>query len=282
MFASPNTTVARTKDSTKPIAVPESRELETLSLLLKNRGLPVVEVPLVAILDAPEPALSYAWLQRFVNAPPALLVLLTGEGLRRLLLRADEIGLRSEFVTALGAVPTLCRGSKPEKVLRELDIQPQYSAAAPTSDGVLITAQELSLKDKRVALQLYGQEPNLLLQNGLRALGAQLDCVAPYIYASREDELKVAAFIRRLAAGEIGMVAFTSQAQYKRLLEVAKSHGLQQALQTGLQSAVLAAVGPIVKAQLEAEGLQVAIMPERVYFMKPLVAAIVRYLQDQQ
>jgi uroporphyrinogen-III synthase len=268
--------------STKPIAVPESRELETLSLLLKNRGLSVVEVPLVAILDAPEPELSYAWLQRFMHAPPDLLVLLTGEGLRRLLLRADEIGLRSEFVTALGVVPTLCRGPKPEKVLRELDIQSQYSAAAPTSAGVLITAQELSLKNKRVALQLYGSEPNLLLQDGLQALGAQLDCVAPYIYANREDELKVAAFIHQLGAGEIGLVAFTSQAQYKRLLDVAKSHGLEQVLQAGLQKTVLAAVGPIVKAQLEAAGYAVAIMPERVYFMKPLVAAIVRYLQEQQ
>jgi uroporphyrinogen-III synthase len=263
----------------KLVAVPEARELETLSLLLKNRGLSVFEVPLVAIVDAPDPAIVQHWLREFIAAPPDLFVLLTGEGLRRLLRQAEVCGLREQFVTVLGAVPTLCRGPKPERVLRELGLAPQWLAAEPTSAGVLATAQQLPLVGWRIALQLYGQEPNLLLQDGLRALGASVSCVAPYSYASKSDELRVLDFIARLSQQQFSMVAFTAQTQVKRLLQVAEQHQLQQQLAQGLQQTPIAAVGPVVKEQLEAAGFPVAVMPERVYFMKPLVAAMLRYLQ---
>ena len=51
-------------------------------------------------------------------------------------------------------------------------------------------------------------------------------------------------------------------------------------LNKGLRATTLAVVGPVVKQQLEAAGYKVAIMPERVYFMKPLVAAVERYFES--
>jgi uroporphyrinogen-III synthase len=260
------------------VAVPESRERETLSLLLRNRGVQVIEVPLVAILDAPDPQPVLAWLKRFIADPPFLLVLLTGEGLRRLLALAERAGIKESFVEKLSQVQTLCRGPKPEKVLLELGLKPSFRAALATSAGVLAVAQSLELSGKKVALQLYGEEPNPLLVEGLLGKGALLDTVAPYVYASQEDEARVIQFIQRLAAGEVGLLAFTSQSQFQRLMEVAKKQDLQIELAAGMQKTVLAAVGPVVKAQLEEAGYAVSIMPERLYFMKPLVTAIVRFL----
>lgn len=264
------------------IAVPEARELATLSRLLRRRGMAVLEVPLVAILDAPDPQPVNAWLQRFIAAPPDLLILLTGEGLRRLLSQAERMQWREAFVVALARVQTLCRGPKPEKALRELGLQPTFSAAVPTSAGVLAMAQTLELAGKRVGLQLYGEEPNLFLVNGLQAEAAVVDSVAPYVYASKEQEARVVSFIRTLSRGEVGVVAFTSMSQYKRLADVAREHDLVEALDAGMRSVVLAAVGPLVKEQLQSAGYHVHVMPERTYFMKPLVTAILRYLQQQQ
>jgi uroporphyrinogen-III synthase len=265
--------------STSPwVAVPESRERETLSLLLRNRGIRVIEVPLVTILDAPNPQPVIDWLNRFIADPPALLILLTGEGLRRLLVLADKVGSRQQFVEKLGQIPTLCRGPKPEKVLQELGLKPAYRAALATSAGVLSVAQTLDLAGKKVALQLYGEEPNPLLVDGLAKLGAKIDVVAPYVYASKQDEERVAGFIKSLAAGEVGVLAFTSQSQLHRLVDVAKQRELQAELAKGMNQTVLAAVGPVVKAQLEQAGFRVSIMPERLYFMKPLVTEIVRFL----
>src|SRR5690606_10591165 len=128
------------------------------------------------ILDAPDPAVPLAWLRRFVTQPPDLLVLLTGEGLRRLLALAQrQPGLEQAFVAALAKVPVLTRGPKPERVLRELGLQATHPAAAPTTAGVIATLQTLPLAGRRVAVQLYGEEPNLPLQQALREQGAAYD-----------------------------------------------------------------------------------------------------------
>jgi len=261
------------------IAIPETREQQLLAKLLRNRGAQVIEVPLVSILDAPNPEPVLRWIERFMATPPDLLVLLTGEGLRRLLSLCDKHGLREAFVATLGHVPILTRGPKPERVLRDLGLAATHPAAAPTTDGVITTLQTLSLQGRRVGVQLYGEEPNLKLIEALRAAGAEPEPVAPYVYADKEADERVRALLRALAGGEIEVLAFTSQPQLKRLQEVARKYGQEADLDAGLRRTVLAAVGPVVRDQLEQAGYPVAIMPERVYFMKPLVLAIQRYFE---
>jgi len=267
----------------RKIAIPESRELATLSQLLRKRGAEVYEVPLVAILDAPDPGPVLAWIRRFIDTPPAILILLTGEGLRRLLSLADTHELRSRLVATLGSVPVLTRGPKPERVLRDIGIKTSIQADVPTTAGVITTLQTMfqagSLAGSRVGLQLYGEDPNQLLQDALQKLHAEVDTVAPYVYANEADEQKVCGFIAEMAAGTVDVVAFTSQPQLHRLMQVAARHQLMEQLNQGMGSAVIAAVGPVVKEQLELAGYKVSIMPERVYFMKPLVMAIQRYFE---
>lgn len=265
--------------SGKTVAVPETRQLDILVELLRNRGAAVLEVPLVAILDAPDPEPVLAWLRRFVATPPALFILLTGEGLKRLLELAGRHGLQDTFVQALSGTLKLCRGPKPERVLRTLGQQADLQGLEPTTEGVISTLAGLELQNSRVAVQLYGEEPNLRLVEYLRGRGALVDTVAPYVYAGREDESRVVSFIEALHKGQIDVVAFTSQPQYTRLLEVAKKHGLEALLHAGLQRTLLAAVGPLVAQQLQEAGLQVDVMPDKTYFMKPLVTAILRHFE---
>lgn len=264
----------------KIVAVPETRQLGILVDLLNSRGAKVLEIPLVAILDAPDPAPILAWVARFVSNPPDLFVLLTGEGLKRLLELTGRHGLQGAFEEALTRTRTLCRGPKPERVLRTLGLQADIQAREPTTEGVIASLAEVEFTGKRVAVQLYGEEPNLRLVDFLRSRGAQVDTVAPYVYASQEDEVKVVRFIKALEAGQVDVVTFTSQPQFKRLQEVAKQHGLEPALQSGLRRTLLAAVGPVVAQQLAEAGFEVAIMPDKSYFMKPLVTAIVRHFEQ--
>jgi len=87
--------------------------------------------------------------------------------------------------------------------------------------------------------------------------------------------------IRYLNRGEINVITFTSQPQYHRLVQVARKHELELELSIGLQKVCLAAVGPVVKNQLEADGHTVAIMPGKAFFMKPLVTEIMRYFRQE-
>lgn len=263
------------------IAVPETRQQDTLLRMLKRRGAAVLPLPLVAIHDHPDQAALQHWLAAFLASPPDLFILLTGEGLRRLLAMAGRAGLGEDFVATLGRVPTLCRGPKPERELRELGLAATWQAAQPTTAGVITTLEGMALAGQRISVQLYGEEPNLPLRDYLAARGAEVDCVAPYVYASQEEEVRVVDFIDSLSRGEVDVLAFTSQGQYQRLANVARKHGREVALRAGMQRVVLAAVGPVVRDQLEEAGYAVAIMPERVYFMLPLVAAIARHFDEQ-
>lgn len=262
------------------VAVPEGRQHATMVQLLENRGAKVISIPLVSILDAPDSRPVLAWIKRFIAQPPDLFILLTGEGLRRLLALAEKHDLREAFVQALQNVRTLCRGPKPEQVLATLELKATLKASEPTTEGVIATLQTVALEHQRICLQLYGEDPNERLQDFLARKGAATDTVAPYVYASKEDEDRVAAFIQQMSEDKVDVVAFTSQPQLRRLQEVAKARQLLPLLDNGLKKVTIAAVGPVVKEQLEAAGFNVAIMPERVYFMKPLVAAIVRYFEE--
>src|SRR3954454_19157317 len=83
------------------ILILETREEAQFSRLLAEQGADVLQCPMFTIEDAPDPAPVAAWIQRFVDKPCDDMVLMTGEGLRRLMRLARHLGLGREFVTAL-------------------------------------------------------------------------------------------------------------------------------------------------------------------------------------
>jgi uroporphyrinogen-III synthase len=258
----------------RTIAVPEARQLDVLAALLEKRGARVLRCPLVGIEDTPDAAPVIAWIERLIARPPDLLVIYTGEGVERLLGFAQRAGLEGEFVAALGKTRKITRGPKPKRALRRLGLEAELEAAEPTTHGLVETIAGLDVTGKRVAVQLYGadQDPGLL--DDLRHRSAEVDCVAPYVYASAGADEQVAALIGELAAGGVDAIAFTSKAQVQRLVKLARERSVEDALRRGLERARVAAVGPVVAAEIENRGFRVDAMPEDSYSMKPLVTAL--------
>src|SRR5882762_9626747 len=93
------------------IAIPETREIEIFAAMLERRGATVVRCPMVAIRDAPDPAPVLQWSRRFAQDSCDDLILLTGEGLRRILSCIDrnEPLLRGSFLQALARVRKITR-----------------------------------------------------------------------------------------------------------------------------------------------------------------------------
>lgn len=255
------------------IAVPETRELDVFSNLLQRRGAEVLRCPLVAIRDAPDPQPVLVWLRAFCDGACDDLILLTGEGLRRLLALAEreDAALLQRFIERLASVRKISRGPKPGRALREIGLRTDIEAAQPTTAGVIQTLATLDLKGRRIGVQLYGSEPNLPLQQAIISASASLSIVAPYVYADAVDKQAVEQLIDRLAAGEVDAIAFTSMAQVDRLQRVAVESGRESELKAGLQRTVVAAVGPVVADALKAHGVSVQAMPADAYFMKPLM-----------
>lgn len=261
--------------SGRRIVLAESRELDALAGMLEAKGAIALRYPLVAILDAPDAGPIEAWLHALVDDEFDDLILMTGEGLRRLLDFARRADLEAPVIGALGRVRKLTRGPKPAKALRELGLAPDLAAEAPTTPGVIATLAKLDLRGRVVAVQNYGQEPNLPLTDFLTAAGATVRPVAPYIYAPASDEAKVLELLAQLQQQRVDVIAFTSAAQVQRLWDVASRHQRQEQLRQDLAPVLVAAVGPVVAGQLQAFGIRVDVTPERSFFLRPLVNAIV-------
>ena len=260
------------------VALPETRQLNVLAELLERRGASVVRCPMVAILDSPDADSVVGWIRRFIDDPMDLLIIYTGEGVERLLKFAARAELKDEFIAALARTRKLARGPKPGRALRRVSLKPEIVACAPTTDGVIETLNGLTLENARVGVQLYGRDPNDTLMDYLTPRCRTVDCVAPYVYASEVDDVQVTDLIGRMSAGEIDAIAFTSKSQVDRLRKLARRSGLGQALDTALAEMTVAAIGPVVAEQLRGVGVRVDVMPQKAWFMKPLVTELTRTL----
>jgi len=260
------------------IAIAESRELNVFAALLERRGATVLRYPLVQIIDAPDAAPVLEWIRLAAAGNLDDLILLTGEGLRRLLRCIDrhEPTLREPFLAALRGLRKITRGPKPARALRELGLSAELPAVVPTTAGVIDTLRPLNLNARRVGVQLYGDDPNHPLIEFLAKAGAQVRIVAPYRYADGATAAAVADLLARMRAGGVDAIAFTSKAQVERLFRAAPA----QQVRTALAATRVAAVGPVVSQTLAELGVRVQAMPDDSWFMKPLTAALSELLGE--
>jgi uroporphyrinogen-III synthase len=266
----------------RTIAVPETRELDVFAALLERRGAQVLRCPLVAIRDAPDPAPVLNFIRRFAEGACDDLILLTGEGLRRLLgcIEQHAPALQPAFLAQLAKVRKITRGPKPARALRELGLKPDIAAEVPTTAGVIAALEPLafSLEGRSFGVQLYGQEPNLPLSEFLQRCGAAVITVAPYSYADSADDAAVLALLASIEAGGIDAIAFTSTPQVRRLIAV----GGEARVARALARTHVAAVGPVVAQALHRHGIPVQSMPEDSFFLKPMTSALEAALQSRR
>jgi uroporphyrinogen-III synthase len=257
------------------ILILETREEAQFSRLLAEQGADVLQCPMFAIHDAPDPVPIEAWIRRFIEAPCDDLVLMTGEGLRRLIKVVRRLGLEQAFVTALGKARKFARGPKPGRALREIGLEPDVTTEKPTSEGIADMLSRTDIKGHRLGLQLYPEKDHSGLIGAIKAQGAEVDTVLPYIYDAKAAEANIITAIEEMAQGRIDAIALTSSGQVRRLLETARAHGRAAQLRAGLERTPVASVGPVVSDELKSYGLHTDIYPANdAFFMKPLISAM--------
>jgi uroporphyrinogen-III synthase len=257
------------------VLILETREEAQFSRLLSEQGADVLQCPMFAINDAPDPAPIEAWIMRAVEKPFDDLVLLTGEGLRRLMKVVRRAGAEQDFVAAIGKSRKFTRGPKPGKALREIGLEPQMTTEKPTSEGVAEMLSRLDLKGHRVGLQLYPDKDHGALIGAIKTQGAEVDTVLPYVYDAKAADANIVTAIDEMARGRVDAIALTNLGQIRRLIDTAKNHGWEDRLREGLAQTPIASVGPAVSDELKSHGLTAAIYPaDEAFFMRPLISAM--------
>ena len=257
------------------ILILETREEAQFSKLLTEQGADVLQCPMFTINDPPDPAPVAAWIRGAIEQPFDDLVLMTGEGLRRLMKAARAIELDQEFIAALGGPRKFARGPKPGRALREIGLEPQATTEKPTSEGVIAMLSQADLKGHRVGVQLYPDKDHGALFEAIAARDATAIPVTPYVYDARAADNHIVTAIEAMAAGRIDAIALTNLGQIRRLIGVARGHGLEARLREGLTKTPIASVGPAVSDELKSHGLHADIYPANdAFFMKPLISAM--------
>jgi uroporphyrinogen-III synthase len=256
------------------IVVPETRELDVFARMLEEHGAITIRCPMVSIADIPDAAPVEAWLRRFTADPPDDFILMTGEGLGRLVGFARRAGLEDAFKTALTKVRKITRGPKPVRRLRELGLKQDLAVEPPTTAGIISALSTENLAGRKIAVQLYPDSPNVELFDFLRKAGARPDPVLCYVYGSQAEDQRVIEVIEEMAVGRVDLIAFTSTPQVRRMQQVAKTNHSEETLRQGLQRTTIAAVGPVVARAIAAAGGRVSISPSDNFHMKPMVNEI--------
>lgn len=257
------------------ILILETREEAQFSRLLQEQGADVLQCPMFTIHDAPDPAPVEAWIRLFIDKPFDDLVLMTGEGLRRMMKVARRIGVDQEFIAAIGKAKRFARGPKPVRALREIGLEANVQTETPTSEGVAVMLAREDINGHRVGLQLYPDKDHSKLIAAITSYGANIDMVLPYIYDGQAAETNIVAAIDEMAQGRVDAIALTSSGQVRRLIDVARAHGYEDRLSEGLAKTPIASVGPVVSEELTASGIRTDIYPANdSFFMKPLISAM--------
>lgn len=247
----------------RTIAITEARRAAELSTLITRLGGVPYSAPAVREVPRRDRGPALAALDRIVRGEVEIIVFLTGVGTRAFLALAMGAGRRDALLQALSTMTVVARGPKPNAALREAGVRIDVAPAEPTSEGVLAALAETDVRHRAVAVQLYGED-NPPVVDGLVARGADVVPIPLYEWALPEDVEPLSQLVRRLIAGGIDLVAFTSSPQVRNLFAVADLEGLAPVLRAALREAVtVASIGPVCTATLAEYGITSAIQPAK-------------------
>jgi len=261
------------------VALLESRMSRELARLVEKHGGDPLCVP--AVRESPElsPGVAEKLIGDLESDRHEVVVFMTGVAVSLLFEMAEQIGRRSDLVTALRRLTTVCRGPKPTAALRGFGVPPTLTAREPFTSAELIDALSgIELKGRRVILLHYGERSETLAET-LLARQAQLEELWLYRWLMPETTDGLERLVERLVYGEIDALAVTCQIQFRHLFQVAEKMDLKRELIRCLNDrVVVAAVGPTCEAILRAYGVRVQVMPD-LPKMGPLVLSLMRHLE---
>ena len=254
------------------VAFLESRRTPELTdLIQRHNGVPLA-APCLREVHLPDaPSLRHE-VERVCEADLALAIFLTGVGTATVFESARLIGREDDLRRRLAAAIVAVRGPKPTAVLRRLGVRIDITAPPPnTTAEVIQSLESVDVDGKTVAVQLYG-EPNPSLSQALRARGADVLELAPYVWDRPVDPAPILALLDALDQRSVDALLITSQVQVENLFGVARDHGRTPRL----SRVAIGVQGPVAEAAVMRYGLQPAFKPAHGH-MGALVLAAAEY-----
>ena len=234
------------------------RAAEQASLVRSLGGVPVHGPSIDRDVAAPDEDLRPA-LEALLEAPIDVAVMVTGVGTRHLVEAAGRQGLREPVLAALRAARVIARGTKPRRVLRELDVPVAWTAAPPESRVIRDALLGEQLAGRRILVQCAGGTPDLMIAP-FRAAGATVVEAHPYALDVPPDGRAAVDLARDATEGRLDALTFTSAHAVHGFVALAERAGIDiAAIGAGT---LIVAIGPVTRDALRDHGLPVHVEPE--------------------
>jgi uroporphyrinogen-III synthase len=235
----------------------ESRRAKEMTELIRRHGGEPIVAPSMREVPLSENSAPLELFQRLEAGQIDLVILLTGVGTRTMVDALVIHYSREKIAALLGGVTVLARGPKPVAALKDLGLQPTFTAPEPNTwkEILAILDSNVRLQGKRIAVQEYGITNQELL-SGLEARGAQILRVPVYRWALPDDIAPLKAAIREIVAPNADVVIFTSAIQVENVFKVAQQDGLDTKLPNSLARALIVSIGPVCSEALARFGLK--------------------------
>ena len=263
----------------KVVSFESRRAKEMVELIRRYGGEPIV-APSMREIPLNENRAALDLLPKLESGQVDLLILMTGIGTKTLNEALLTLYPQERITAAFLKTKLVARGPKPVSVLKELGLQPAFTAPEPnTWREVLSTLKAaIEINGKRVAIQEYGI-PNKALVAGLESLGAIVEPIPIYRWALPEDLAPLREAIVAILSGEVDVALFTNGAQVEHLFEVTASNKAAESLRPACKRLVVASVGPVCTQVLEEFGISPDIEPPHPK-MGSLVATVAASAQQ--
>jgi uroporphyrinogen-III synthase len=262
------------------VALLEARMTSELADLVRRQGGESYSVPSVREIPVESKEVVNAFIDALSQHTLSIVVFLTGVGVSALLREAERSERLPELLAGLRNVTVVCRGPKPFAVLRRNEIPIALSAPEPyTTTDLLAVLDTLTVQGIGIGVLHYGERNEALIET-LRNRGASITELCLYEWQLPEDRSALQQLIRDILAGQVDVIAFTSQVQGRHLFMVAQEMGLVSELIEAMQTRmIIASVGPTCTTALRQLGVTPHIEPEHPK-MGHLVKALSHYISS--
>jgi uroporphyrinogen-III synthase len=269
------------------IGITASRRIDEQRHYFERHGAGVVVGPTVRSVSADdEPAFRRAT-EAVIAAPPDVVLLHTGTGVRAWFAGAAQLGLDDALRTALGGTTVYARGPKAVRAATENGISVAWRSPRGRYED-LVERVAIRHPGARVAVQLDGElgadtEVRLgtdapsegFLVEQLRSSAVDVVAVPVYRWALPLDPRPAVALLELVATRGLAAVTFTSSPAVAGCVRLAADAGLLEPVRAAFADGVLAAsIGEVCSATLRRHGIEPGLEPERPRLGALLVATM--------
>lgn len=258
------------------VGMTADRRSEEQAELLARRGAKVVHGPSIRTIPLTDDERLASAIHRVLDAPPAVVVLLTGVGTRGWFAAAESLGLDDRLREALGGADVIARGPKASGAAVAAGLTVAWQAPSETSAEVRDRLAAQGVEGVRIAVQRDGGS-TAALADDLTGLGADVVDVPVYRWTTPDDTEPAVRLIEAACDRRVDALTFTSSPAVENLVAIATERGLGDELRGVLAGGTVrvACVGPVCAATARSCGAVDVVQPRRAR-LGAMVQALVR------